>query len=820
METKEWLKKYDYETDGLCAAEAVVQGEKYRISILTPSLVRLEYSADRQFEDRATQAVINRKFPVPEYQVSRENGRLMIETEELCIEYDERTFSAEGLRISVKAVGGAVWRFGQELHDLKGTFRTLDGCNGAAYDGEDIRLGTGVISREGFSVLDDSHSMALREDGWIEPRKEMTDMYFFGYGHRYLQALNDFYHLCGKTPLLPRYTLGNWWSRYYRYTEESYKKLMNRFEEEKLPFTVAVIDMDWHLVDDVDPKYGSGWTGYTWNKKFFPDPERFLDWLHQKRMKVTLNVHPADGVRAYEELYPKVAEAMGIDPATEQAVEFDAADPGFLRVYFDVLCHELEKKGVDFWWLDWQQGTKTKLSGLDPLWVLNHFHYLDSKWKGERPLTFSRYAEVGSHRYPIGFSGDTHITWESLAYQPYFTATASNIGYAWWSHDIGGHFGGGRDDELMARWVQYGVFSPIHRLHSSNNPFAGKEPWRYGAATREVMNRYLRLRHNMIPYLYTMNRRASQENLPLVQPMYYLEPEREETYQVPNEYYFGTELIVSPITTKADLVSGMAKVKTWIPEGLWADFFDGTVYTGGNMVDLWRTIENIPVLMKAGAIIPMRNQQETDNSVENPSAMEVRIFPAADSEFTLWEDQGNTPEDKAENWASTKLYVSTEEHKVVIEGAGGNLAVLPQKRSWKLVFVATGESALKVYSGEEEISAKTYYDEAVNSLIVEIPETDVSEDISVYFVENIHIAGVSSEQRIFAVLEKAQMGYGLKAEIYRALLTDPEQFAGWIRRKEMDENIRESILSQLGECGFDNYRIDEKMVRKTKHSKE
>ena len=127
---------------------------------------------------------------------------------------------------------------------------------------------------------------------------------------------------------------------------------------------------------------------------------------------------------------------MGIDPASEIAVQFDPADPHFMEVYLKDLHHPLEEEGVDFWWIDWQQGTVTKVPGLDPLWMLNHYHYLDSSWKGNRSLTFSRYAGVGSHRYPVGFSGDTVISWESLAFQPYFTNTASNVGYGWWSHDI------------------------------------------------------------------------------------------------------------------------------------------------------------------------------------------------------------------------------------------------------------------------------------------------------------------------------------------------------------------------------------------------
>ena len=148
----------------------------------------------------------------------------------------------------------------------------------------------------------------------------------------------------------------------------------------------------------------------------------------------------------------------------------------------------------------------------------------------------------------MGFSGDSVITWESLDFQPYFTATASNIGYGWWSHDIGGHMQGIKNDELAVRWLQFGVFSPIMRLHSTCNEFNGKEPWRYNSIAENIMKKYLRLRHKLIPYLNNMNLRANQESMPLLQPMYYHNPLQEEAYHVPNEYYFGSELIVCPIT--------------------------------------------------------------------------------------------------------------------------------------------------------------------------------------------------------------------------------------------------------------------------------
>ena len=161
--------------------------------------------------------------------------------------------------------------------------------------------------------------------------------------------------------------------------------------------SVAVIDMDWHLTK-IDPKYGSGWTGYTWNSELFPDHVAFLKNLHDRGMKATLNLHPADGIRAYEKAYPALAEHMGVDAAAEEPVPFDPVSPKFMHYYFEDVLHPMEEEGVDFWWLDWQQGQKTGMKGLDPLWMLNHFQFMDSARNGLRPRTCSRYAGPGSHR--------------------------------------------------------------------------------------------------------------------------------------------------------------------------------------------------------------------------------------------------------------------------------------------------------------------------------------------------------------------------------------------------------------------------------------
>lgn len=235
--------------------ENVIQGKKYRITMLTEGLVRLEYSEEGNFEDRPTQTVLNRDFPSCTYTVKETEEEIQVFTKRIHLIYNKKEFASYGL--SIQVLGNlsnyhSIWHYGEEPEDLGGTARTLDRVDGAC------PLEHGLMSRFGFSVMDDSCSLVLTEDGWVEPRRKgIKDIYFWGYGHDYFQCLNDFYYLCGKTPMLPRYALGNWWSRYYEYTEDSYKELMERFEEEGVPFSVAVIDMDWHLVN-VDAKYGSG----------------------------------------------------------------------------------------------------------------------------------------------------------------------------------------------------------------------------------------------------------------------------------------------------------------------------------------------------------------------------------------------------------------------------------------------------------------------------------------------------------------------------------------------------------------------------------
>jgi hypothetical protein len=631
------MEGYVFETHPRANPGAVVQGAQYRFTLLSERLIRFEWAEDGQFEDRASTFAINREFPMPRFRIV-DGDELEIITEYFHVSYTKQKFSPESLifHFSGKCVKyGTPWHFGTLTEfNLGGTARTLDGVDGRC------DMGQGVLSKAGYAVIDDSKSMLFDGNGFVAPRQagDRADRYLFCYGRDYKAAIKAFYAVSGKQPVVPRFVLGNWWSRYYAYHQDEYVALMDKFRAHSIPLSVAVLDMDWHYVSDKRVPH-AGWTGYTWNEKLFPNPAKFRRDIHQRQLRITMNDHPHGGTHAHEAAYEGMALFLGHDTRDRDPILFDPASPKFMEAYFGILHRRLEREACDFWWIDWQQGPYSKIPGLDPLWLLNHFQYLDSKHNGSVPLILSRYGGPGSHRYPIGFSGDTVVTWESLAFQPEFTATASNIGYGWWSHDIGGHIHGIRDDELLIRWTQLGVFSPVMRLHSTSSRWNSKEPWLYADECSRVMAEFLRFRHRLVPYLYTQNVSGSFNDEPLVQPMYWSWPNEFNAYEVPNQYFLGSELLVAPIVRPRDKRTNLASVKAWLPPGgRFVDIFCGTVYDGGRMVNFYRPIDKYPVLAPEGSIVTLTSETYPGNGCLNPSGIEALVIVGKDGRASLIED--------------------------------------------------------------------------------------------------------------------------------------------------------------------------------------
>src|SRR5437762_1600623 len=253
--------------DPVADPKAVVRIGSVRFTVLTPQLIRMEWTADGKFEDHASFVFLNRHLPAPKFTVSSADGgnRHIIKTDALSLSYtvaqdSSGKFSADNLRVDFMLNGKQMsWRPGMEdKGNLMGTTRTLDGALGGKTREP---IDPGLISRDGWVLVDDSSrplfdsadfSFTQGEHSpwpWVmqRPAGDRQDWYFFGYGHDYKQALSDFTKVAGQIPLPPRFAFGTWWSRYWAYSDQEFEDLVRGFHDNDVPLDVLVIDMDWHL---------------------------------------------------------------------------------------------------------------------------------------------------------------------------------------------------------------------------------------------------------------------------------------------------------------------------------------------------------------------------------------------------------------------------------------------------------------------------------------------------------------------------------------------------------------------------------------------
>ena len=689
-------------------AKAVVTSGNARFTVLTPQLIRMEWSADGQFEDRATLTFVNRETPVPEFKVRESKSKLTITTPALTLTYLKNgKFSDKNLK-AVFTLNGkeVVWTPGMENpQNLLGTTRTLDGADGSKLKEP---MEQGILSRAGWSLIDDSQRHVLTPDGseweeWVEARPEgdRQDLYLFAYGHDYKQALADYALVAGRAPMPPKYTLGYWWSRYWQYSDNEFVDLVNKLKSMDVPIDVLIVDMDWHetwgLRKSKSPKdeYGQriGWTGYTWQKELFPSPANFLKWTENEELKVALNLHPASGIQPYEAVYDDFTKEYGWSEKGK-SVPFKIDERKWADAYFKTVLEPMERDGVDFWWLDWQQWKESKYTpGLSNTFWLNHtfFNHAERQNPGLRPFIYHRWGGLGSHRYPLAFSGDTYATWPMLAYLPYFTATASNVNYGWWGHDIGGHMfhktQKATDPELYTRWLQYGVFTPIFKTHSTKDPRIERCIWCF-PDHMFLMRDAIRLRYTLAPYIYNAARENYDTGVGMCRPMYYDYPESDKAYETPEQFMFGNDILATTITQPVDSITGLAPRTIWFPEGAWFDCATGSMYEGGRTEELHYTLAENPHYAKAGSIIPM-NPATVKNLQQPCDTLVLTFIPGGDGQLRHYEDDGMSQQYKT-NYAVTTVSKKQEGNtvRVRISPREGSFAGASDNRSYELRFPA------------------------------------------------------------------------------------------------------------------------------------
>lgn len=720
------------------ATPATVTAGKARFTVITPYLIRMEYSPNGEFVNQPSIFAAQRGAATPGlYKAVSRGGMTTISTPALTLTYvpDGKPFAATNLSISVSSSGRSVrWVPGMnDPANLGGTISTLDQANGPK------DLGKGVLSRSGWAMIDDSQSPLLTPDRWVQSRtdaqKAGEDWYFFGYGSNYRAALLSLMTVSGSVPLPRRYALGAWYSRYWPWSEDDYKSIVSRYQTEDFPLDNVVLDMDWHK---------DGWTGWSWNTRLLPDAPGLLTWLHSQDLHATVNLHPADGVAPHEDQYSAFMKALNLDPAGQSTVPFDAGSQTYMDALFTTVMDPLKKNGVDFWWLDWQQYPNTRsIPDLTNLFWLNRLIYNYTAESGHRGMSFSRWGGLGDQQHPIHFSGDASTGFPMLAFEVPFTSTAGNVGCFFWSHDIGGHKDG-RNEESYARWCQFGAMSAVLRSHSTRDATMDRAPWNYPKWAEDSMRISFHLRSQLFPYIYTSAVEACQQSIPLDRPVYLDLPDIEGAYHNGQEFLLGDNILVAPIVTAGAGPGHVSYQTVWLPpteSGYWYNLLTGERAASSSNILAAASINEFPVYARGGIPIPMQPYTPRMGTTQ-VRTLRVCCYPGREAQTgqsILYEDDGVSTAYKTGASATTSLvYKRTgSSAKIYVSPASGRFNGQPLQRSYTFELLDTAKPTQVTLNGQV---VKFTYDPQTFMTTVTVQSLPINQSVTM-LVEGYQPAG-------------------------------------------------------------------------------
>jgi len=712
---------------GKSQVNAVKQGQFYRITVLTERLLRLEYSKDGVFNDLPTDLVKNRNFDIPKFKLEEDDKYLVITTSYFSLQYlKEKPFKgpafAPDANLKVKLLNtDKVWYVEHpEARNFKASGHSLDD-----FTGHSSPLIKGLYSTDGFVSISDSNPLIFNDLGIIvRNNDENVDLYLFMYKRDFGLCLKDYFTLTGFPALIPRYALGIWWNRDIIYSFEDTKNLLTTFNEHEIPLSVLLLSEFWHEKDKEN--YNLYKSGYVFNKELFPEPSEFINYMHEKGVRVGINMDPSEGIRKTDAMYNDFYQEMGLK--TKGDIPFNAFDKMFIIMYFETIINPLTKIGIDFYWIDYKKS-------VEHLRALNHYHMQDFKQSEyKRAMLLSRNTGVAAHANGVLYSGETIVSWNTLKYLPFFNASASNLGLSWWSHDVGGFKDGVEDAELYMRYVQLATFSPIFRFSAKRGLYYKREPWAWDFKTFNIVKDYAHLRQRLIPYIYTEGYNYSVNGLPLIQPLYYSYPEIYDETIFRNEYYFGSSLFVSPITSPKDLVMNRVVQKIYFPQGTWYDFKTGKKFIGGKRYVTFYKDEDYPVFASAGAIVPLANIDSNHNQLDNPEKLDIHIFPGKSNLYKLYEDDGVTRLYEQGYYSITAIdynYMQNN-YTVVIRPLEGKTAIIPSHRDYHIYFRNTKmPSKVEAYIDGDKITDTISFGIVGNDFIVRVSGVDTTKQLTI-----------------------------------------------------------------------------------------
>ncbi len=503
------------------------------------------------------------------------------------------------------------------------------------------------------------------------------------------EVIATYRDLTGEVPMLPEWALG------YVHCRERYKSqnelLENAttFRQRELPLDLIV--QDWQYWG----KYG--WNSMKFDETHYPDPAAMVKSLHDMNIRLMLSVWSK--VDENSEVGKQMTDKGYYIPNTSW---IDFFNPDAAAFYWKNFSERLLKPyGIDAWWQDATEPENDDLEGrrvnnqtIPGEVYRNVYPLLVSKTVYEgcrtddptrRHMIFTRSAFPGIQRYgSVFWSGDVGNDWETLRRQIVSGLGLVSTGLPWWTYDAGGFFRPGNQHsnadyiECMIRWIQAGTFLPLMRVHGY---MSDTEPWRYGKETEQIISKYLELRYQLFPYIYSEAARVSNDGSTLMRPLVFDFANDEEALKQDIEYMFGPSMLINPVVKK-----GVTTYQSYLPKNIggWYDFWTGKQYTGQQYVSTDIDIEKIPVFIKAGSILPLGPvKQYVAEKSDEP--ITLHIYPGADATFNLYEDEGVNHNYESGSYSLIPLIWNEDKQTLTIGKRQGEFEGMQQKRSFTLI---------------------------------------------------------------------------------------------------------------------------------------
>jgi alpha-D-xyloside xylohydrolase len=597
------------------------------------------------------------------------------------------------------------------------------------------------MSVKGYGLFWDNYASTTYTDNAQETSFESlgdgADYYFMfgGNGDGVIARMRE---LTGQAPMLPLWTYGYWQSRERYKTQQELVGVVEKYRSIGVPLDGIIQDWQYWGCDSV-------WNSMSFDSKTYPDPQGMTDKIHAMNAHLMIVAWPGFGplTKQYKELSAKKM-MINFDtwPPKSGAKPYDPYNPTARDIYWDYLNKGVFSFNTDAWWLDSSEPDHINVKEADfdqPTYlgsyrsVVNAFplEHVGGVYDHQRATTsdkrvciLTRSAFAGQQRYGANsWSGDIVAGWETLQKQIPAALNFSSCGIPYWNADIGGFFlwnyGGEKAlennayRELYVRWIQFGAFTPMMRSHGTDAP---KEIFRFGKRGDrdfDAIEKYINLRYSLLPYLYSTAWNVNNNAGSIMRPLFFDFANDKAVLDINDEYLFGKSILVAPVVNPMYVSSQDGKGtedysqaksrKVYLPAGnQWFDFWTGEKLDGGQSLEKAAPIDILPLYIKAGSVIPFgpKVQYATEKKWNN---LEIRIYPGADGEFVLYEDENDNYNYEKGAYSAITFHWDDKSRVLTISERSGHFSGMLEKRSFVLNMAGKDKKAAKKvsYSGKK-----------------------------------------------------------------------------------------------------------------------